>query len=235
VTFTDGGANVGTAAPGTGTFSITTSGLGEGSHTITATFNPTDPAAFGSSSSTAPAFALTAPQYAPAEQNLQADIPPGTLVISTPYTPSNPLNLGTLALNPAATQYSASAAFSGITVTDTRAGDLAWTVSALASPLTSSAGSVSAQNVGLTGIVADPVSGNALTAGSVVATSNPAASPAVAPSAPGAAGLGGGSPHRVLHADHGEGSIGFHGLVTLNAPSSAGPGTYLGTITFTIG
>ncbi len=236
VTFTDGAAVVGTTAAGSGTFSLTTSALAPGSHTITATFNPTSSAAFTSSQATGTAFDLTQPAIAPANANVQAAIAPGTLVISTPYTPNNPIDLGTLALNDNATQYSASVGVNGITVTDTRSGDLPWAVSALATPLSNGGpGTIDPQNLGLTNIVPVPVAGNSLTAASVVGTDNPAASPAVAAGAPGSLGLGGGSAHVVLSAGHGIGSIGFNGLLTLNAPSSSPPGTYKGTITLTVG
>jgi hypothetical protein len=236
VTFADGASVLGTTAAGQGTFTLTTSALAEGSHTITATFNPTNPGTFASSTVTGTAFSLTAAQYAPAVGNFRAAIAAGTLVISTPYTPGAPLDLGTLVLNSAATQYSGSATFSGISITDTRAGNLPWTVSALSSALSNgSAGSINGQNVGLTNLIATELPGNALTAASVATFNNPAASPAVDPAASGNAGLGGGAPHTVLSAVHGAGSISFSGTLTLNAPTSSPPGSYAGTITFTIG
>ncbi len=236
VTFADGAVVLGTTPAGTGTFTLVTSSLAQGQHTITATFNPTDPANFAQSTITGSAFTLSAPLYTPAVGNVQAEIAAGTLTISTPYTSGNPLDLGNLALNAAATEYSGSATFTGITITDTRAGDLPWTASALASALSNgSGGTINGENVGLTDLVADPIAGNALTAASVVTSNNPAADPAVAPGDAGTAGLGGGTNHTVLAAAHGQGSIAFHGTLTVNAPTSSPPGTYAGTVTFTIG
>ncbi len=236
VTFADGAVVIGTTAAGSGTFVLITSSLGQGTHTITATFNPTNPANFAESTITGSPFVLGAPLYTPAVGNIKAEIAAGTLVISTPYTTANPLDLGNLALNIAATEYTGSATFSGITITDTRAGDLPWTVSAQASSLTNGAtGVINGENVGLTNLVADPVAGNALTAADVVTTDNPAADPAVSSSDPGSAGLGGGAGHTVLSAAQGEGSIAYHGTLTINAPTSSPPGAYAGTVTFTIG
>ncbi len=236
VTFADGAVVLGTTAAGSGTFTLVTSSLAQGAHTITATFNPTNPANFAQSTITGSAFTLSAPQYTPAVGNIKAEIAAGTLVISTPYTSANPLDLGNLALNAGATEYSGNATFAGITITDTRAGNLPWTVSAQASSLSNgSTGVINGENVGLTNLVADPIAGNALTAGSVVTTNNAAADPAVAPGDAGQAGLGGGVNHTVLAAAHGEGSIAFHGTLTINAPTSSPPGTYAGTVTFTIG
>ena len=236
VSFTDSGVPVGTTPTGQGTFSFVTNALGEGAHTITATFNPSNTATFAPSSATASAFTLGAPQYAPASANVRATIDPGTLSISTPYTDSSPLDLGNLVLNDSATLFSISAPITGITIADTRAGNLPWTVSAQATDLTNgSGGTIDSQNLGLTGLVADPVAGNALTAASVTPSANAAASPPVAPGATGSGGLGGGVSHTVLHADHGAGSIGYHGLLTLTAPTSSPPGTYVGILTLTIG
>jgi hypothetical protein len=236
VSFSDSVAGfIGTTAAGTDSFTLATSLLGEGAHTVTATFNPTDLAAHSPSTNTAPPFTLTAPAFTPDPQTIRASIPAGTLVISTPYTPASPLDLGPLTLSSSATQFSGSAPFTDISVTDTRAGNLPWTAKALAGPLSSGTNSINGQNVGLTGLIADPIAGNALTAASVVATNNPAADPAVTPADPGNLGLGGSAPHTVLFAAQGLGSIGFHGILTLNAPSSTPAGTYTGTVTFTIG
>jgi len=236
VNFTDGTTAIGSAAVSGGTATLTTSALGQGSHTVTATFVPTDPAAFSGSSSTAPAFSLTAPTFAPDAQTIKATVDAGTLVIFTPYTATAPLDLGSLVLNAAATQLSASQPFTGIKVTDTRAGNLPWTVSASTSDFVSGANKINGENLGLTGLVIDPVAGNALpgAAGNVTTQDNAAASPAVAPSDPGSLGLKNG-PHTVAHATNGTGTIGFHGLLTLNAPTSTVAGTYFATLTFTIG
>jgi hypothetical protein len=236
VNFADGSTAIGSAPVSGGTATLTTSSLAQGSHTVTATFVPTDSTAFSGSSGTAPAFSLTAPTFAPDAQTIKATVDAGTLVIFTPYTPTNPFDLGSLLLNAAGSQLSSTKVFSGIKVTDTRAGNLPWTVSASTTDFASGPNIINGQNLGLTNLVIDPVSGNALpgAAGNITLTNNPAASPAVAPADPGSLGLKNG-PHTVVHANNGTGTISFHGDLTLNAPTSTVAGTYTATLTFTIG
>jgi hypothetical protein len=182
----------------------------------------------------------------PDEQNIEATVPVGTLTISTPYTAANPLNLGNLELNSGLTEYTGTGSLSGITVVDTRAGDLPWTITALASNLTdggSNRGSViCAQNIGLTGLASTPGSGFT---GTVTTTDNPAAGtdgiPVVAPTAAGcpstAGGLAGagGIAVTVATATQGLGTDSLTGTITLDAPTSTEAGLYTGTITFTVG
>jgi hypothetical protein len=228
-------------------------GLGAGSHSIVAVFTPTNPANFETSQSTAQQFILQAPQTGACAQtgsqctdtqNIEATVPVGTLVLSTPYTAAAPLNLGNLALNAGLTEYSATAPFNNISIVDTRAGDLPWTLTALASNLTDGgthAGStICAQNVGLTGVASTPGAGFA---GVVTPTSNPAASPVVAPAGSPAAcpttagGLfgAGGTAVTVAAASAGLGTDVLSGTLTLDAPTSTEPGLFTGTITFTVG
>jgi hypothetical protein len=159
----------------------------------------------------------------------------GGLFVSTPYTSANPLDLGQQILNEAGTQYSASGEFEGLSVIDTRNTDLPWTVTAQATDLRNGInGVIDSQNVGLTNLVAALVPGDTLTAADVTATDNPAADPAVTPGTPGSQGLGGIIAHTVLFAPKGLGSIGYNGLLTINAPTSTPAGLYAGTITITI-
>jgi hypothetical protein len=174
-----------------------------------------------------------------ATANIEATVPVGTLVLTTPYTTSNVLNLGNLALNAGLTQYSATAPFNGITVVDTRAGDLPWTLTALASNLsdggTHPGSTICGQNVGLTGLASTPGTGFA---GTVTPTDAPAATPAVAPAGgacTGTQGLGGTAPHTVAAASAGLGTDVLNGTLTLTAPTSTEPGLFTGTITFTVG
>ena len=221
------------------------SGFTAGGHSVVAKFTPTDVTTFEASQS-APQSFLTQPPTTGAcaqsdsactdTQNIQATIPVGTLVIHTPYTADNPLDLGTLALNAGATEFTGHADFNNIVVTDTRSGGLGYTVSALASALSdgkSNPGStINAQNVGLTTLQATP--GNAFV-GTVTPTDNPAADPAVAPNDPGHKGLGGATPHTVFTVDKGLGTVTVKGDLTLNAPTSTESGLFQGTITFTVG
>jgi hypothetical protein len=239
-----------------GAFSITYNYTAAGSHSVVATYSG-DASTDGSSSSP-----VTFTEQAPActtcndAQTIEGTVPAGTISISTPYTPSNPLNLGTLALTPDGEYYTASAAldgnasdvptagqdpdstFNGITVVDTQSGNLPWTVSATASNLSDGSGHpngvISGENVGLTNLTPVFVTGNAIVSGDVTLTDQPAATPPVAPSDPGTQGLGGG-PH-IIATDNTQpdGTVGINGTVTLNAPTSTEAGVFVGTITFTI-
>ncbi|HUC22044.1 MAG TPA: Ig-like domain-containing protein, partial [Streptosporangiaceae bacterium] len=100
---------------GVATFDIP-AGLAAGNHSIVADFTPTNPANFEASASAAQSFLLEPKQTGACAQtgsqctataNIEATVPVGTLVLSTPYTTANPLNLGNLALNAGLTQYSA--------------------------------------------------------------------------------------------------------------------------------
>jgi hypothetical protein len=261
VSFYDNGSTtpLGTASLTDGTADFTYTYVAAGSHSVVATYNPTNGSQFGPSSSTAVTFSESAPTCTTCTSvaSIEGTVPAGVLSIYTPYTAANPLNLGTLQLNSEGTAYSASASldanpadvptagadpdttFNGITVVDTQAGNLPWTVTALSSALgdggSNPGSTISAENVGLTGLAAVPVSGNALTAGDLTFTDAPAASPPVAPTDTGSQGLGGSTPHLIVtDAGQAVGTIGINGTVTLNAPTSTEAGLFVGTITFTI-
>jgi hypothetical protein len=237
-----------TPTGGVATFSIA-AGLAAGAHSIVAVFSPTSVTQFQVSQSAAQQFILQAPLVGACAnagsqctdvQNIEATIPVGTLVLTSPYTAASPLNLGNLALAVGAqSQYSATAAFNGITVVDTRAGDLPWTLTALASNLTDGkanpGSTICGQNVGLTAVTSTPGTGFA---GTVTPTANAAATPAVAPAGgacTGTQGLGGTTPHTVAAASAGLGTDVLNGTLTLTAPVSTEPGLFQGTITLTVG
>jgi len=181
----------------------------------------------------------------------------GVLSLSTPFTATSPLDLGTLTLNASGTFYSASGwldpdhadaptegaspdlTFDGITVVDTQAANAPWTVSAQASDLSNggveSNGLISAEDVGLTDLTAVAVSGDPLTAADLTLVDQPAASPPVSPGDTGTLGLGGPAAHLVVaDATQADGTIGINGVITINAPTSTLPGVYGGTITITV-
>jgi hypothetical protein len=242
-------ATVGTG----GAFSVTYTYTAAGSHSVVATFAGNSTQA--SSSSSAVTFTESAPACTTCNTTatIEGTVPAGTLSISTPYTATNPLNLGTLALNSAGTYFTATASldsgaagdvpgtssFTGITIVDTQSGNLPWTVTALASNLTDGTGhpggTISGENVGLTNLTPVLVSGNAITTGDVTVTNQPAATPPVSPTDTGSAGLGGTVAHTIA-ADTAQpdGTVGINGTVTLNAPTSTEAGVFVGTITFTI-
>jgi hypothetical protein len=167
-------------------------------------------------------------------QNIQVTVPTeGSLLVSTPYTAGNPLDLGDQVLSPDGTEFSASGLFQGLSVVDTRNSYLPWTVSAQATDLSNGGtGLIDGQNVGLTGL--SPELGSPPGGPVVVVTENPAASPAVPPGTPGTLGLGGAVAHSLLYTSIGYGTFDYQGLLTINAPTSTPPGVYAGTITVTI-
>lgn len=241
-----------------GAFSINFTYTSAGAHSVVATFVPASGATVAGSSSAPVTFTETAPACTTCNNvaTIEGTVPAGTISISTPFTTTNPLNLGTLQLNPAGTFFSASApldpnasdvptagqspntTFNGITVVDTQSGNLPWTVTAASSNLSDGSGHangvISGENVGLTNLASVLVPGNAIVAGDVTLTNQAAASPPVGPADTGSSGLGGG-PH-IIASDSAQpdGTVGINGVVTLNAPTSTEAGVFVGTITFTI-
>ena len=232
VQFKDNGVNLGlpVAVNGSGVATKNVA-FGPGQHSLTAVFTPTNEAAFNGSTSAAVVYTASGAVFPEDVQYITGVIPAGTIIITTPYTQAIPLNLGTLALNSTGSMFFASAAFEDIVITDTRAGNLPWTASAISSNLTNGAtGVINSQNVGLTNLVPTYTAGNALQA--ITVTNHPAA-PGVAPGDTGTLGLGN-APHEIARASNGAGTVEINGLLTLNAPSSTQAGTYNGTVTFTV-
>jgi hypothetical protein len=208
--------------------------------------------------STSPAVSFTVAACCAGVRTMADIVPAGVLSISTPYTASDPLDLGTMALNPSGTFFSASApldpdasdiptagagpadpTFNGITVVDTQASNLPWTVTAWASELTDGGDSaqslINGEDVGLTALTAVAVPGNPLTAGDLTFLDRPAADPPVAAADTGSLGLGGPVPHVIVtDAGQAEGTIGINGTITINAPSSTEAGTFGGSIVLTV-
>ncbi|MEI8148612.1 MAG: NHL repeat-containing protein [Actinomycetes bacterium] len=263
VQFQVDGANVGSAVPvsnvGVAKIEIPTGALTGSTpvgtpHSVTALFS--EGIKFASSTSQPAAFSLLA--YASDAQNIQTSISAGTLLISTPYTPTDPLVLPAMALNQDVSAYVTSARFTGITVSDTRPGVFPYTLSAIASTLTKSGVSspkvnevIDAQNVGLdlSDLTATNVTPNTFLGSQnsgYTPCSPPTATcqnftgfnnvpaPHVSAGAAGSAGLGGSSPHTVLHALKGLGTTVTAGTLTITAPTNTLDGTYSGTITFSI-
>jgi hypothetical protein len=218
-------------------------------HSITAVYSGS--ATVSGSTSQAVVFTATAPACPNGEdptlctdpQTVEATVAAGTITITTPYSPTNPLNLGTFQLNGSGTLLSASAPFGNTTntgseifVTDTRAGDSNWTASVQSGNFTSPASPttpIDGQNAGLVGLTVQPVAGNALTAGNVTVTNNPSGTAPIVSG--GTQGIGGAKHTFAATTAGGDGSVGFTGTFTLNAPTSTGAGLYTGTVTFTVG
>jgi hypothetical protein len=235
VEFFDGTTSLGSSAVAGGSASLSFSQFAAGDHSLTAVFTPTDATQFAGSTSAAVTFTASA-ATGPAAGNVQAVVDAGQLTITSPYSTSNPFDLGHLARNGGSTALSTSAQFgssaSPIQVTDTRAGNLPWSAIAQTTDFSAGTNVINGQNLGLTNVQTVLTPGNALTASSVSVFDNAAAN-AVAPGASGTAGLKGLA--KFASAPAGNGTIGFFGTLTLNAPTSTVAGTYFGTLTFTVG
>jgi len=247
VNFFDNGSTTAFAsAPvnASGVATATVTSLGQGGHSIVASFVPTNSANFKPSSS-AP---VTAQYDAPActtcrdDQTITTVVAPGTLSITTPYTPNKPFSLGTMALDPNGLMLSASKVFPAvgdapITITDTRAGDLPWTASASTTDFADPASDlINGQNLSFTGVTKSYITGNALSPTKPVIT-NDVVGPTTpfAANATGSSGLKGPVAHTFATAAHGVGSVNISGSLNLLAPTSTVAGTYTATLTFTVG
>ncbi|WP_448631234.1 Ig-like domain repeat protein [Cellulomonas soli] len=224
VTFRNGSTVVATAPVTAGAASLKVSTFGAGTYAFTAEFAPTDPAAFQASTSTAVAAEYVTSAVS-VEQTVLVTVPVGTISLTTPYTPTSPLDLGTAVLDPADSTYSASGALKDIVITDSRAGNLGFTASVVSGAFLSGSSTFGGEYAGLTDLVATQVAGNALQAGDVTVTDN-------APTAPGLA-----TPK--VFASYGAGkTIGtarIDGVFRVDqVPSSVTPGQFAATVTFSV-
>jgi hypothetical protein len=214
-------------------------------HNLVAQYTSADQTVDANSTSQVVDFTTTAPTYAPANAGLTVGIPAGTLTITTPYSAASPFSLGTATLDANGDAFHASAAFgnattpsNGVTITDTRAGDLPWSASAEVSNFSDGAvptpDLINGQNLAFTGVTPSYLTGNALQ--SVLTYANTSAATTGTPYGAGASGNDGlaGTAHQFASATAGEGSVYIDGLLTLTAPTSTAAGTYTATLTFTI-
>jgi hypothetical protein len=248
VTFKDNGTTIGTdnteSAPGSGVYSIVVSTLTVGVHNnITADFAPTgnfSPSTGGPITVTInPAASCSLPGSNCSDtQNVQVTVNAGSLVISTPYTSTNPFILPAMTLNADGTLLSTSAQFPDtahgaqpIRVVSTLAGDPGWTASVSATALNTSpsnATPIDPRALGLTGLnlISGPAGKTAPTF-----TDNPAHDWTSSDTNQGLAP----PPHVFAQkTSDGNGTWNMYGTLTLLAPSTTLPGTYFGTITFTV-
>jgi hypothetical protein len=254
---------LGTAVSGTrsqvGVYSLSVRLTTNGPESVLAEYKPpAGRSGYRGSSSATVSFAESACTACSGAQAAAGTLPAGVLAISTPYTASNSLDLGTLSLDPTGAFYSASVpldpnssdvptadtgptdpTFSGITVVDTQASNLPWSISAWASNLSDGGQTVqsliSGEDVGLTGLTAVAVPGNPLTAADLTFFDQPAADPPVLATDTGSQGLGGQNSHVIVtDAGQAEGTIGINGTITVNAPTSTEAGTFAGTIVLTL-
>ncbi|SDJ45486.1 WxL domain surface cell wall-binding [Frankineae bacterium MT45] len=217
-------------------------------HTITGTFIPANPANFQASSDNTGVTVTAAPPAYPVDpQTITTTVPAGTLVISTPYTPLHPFDLGTLVLSADGTKYdsvpanfgdpAAAAATdpgqftasntpstnNGVTITDTRAGSTGWKASAIVTDFTDGAShSIAGDGLSFTNITPKFLTGNTLNATNVTTA--------------GVAGITAfhSAAKQFAQATAGPGTVNVTGKLSLTAPSSTIAGAYTATLTFSI-
>lgn len=225
VVFKDGTTTLGTVALAAGAAELTFSTFTEGVHAITAQFVPTDATDYATSTSSSVDFTATAPLNPPSEQDVNVTVVPGSMSITTPYSAASPFDLGDATVSEDGTEIVASGDFGtassgGITITDTRAGNQAWTASAIATDfIDGSSNTISANDLSLTGLTQVYTAGNALQSGDVTVTD--------------VAALGD-TQHAFASTTNGNGTVRIYGTLGLNAPTSTVAGTYTATLTFTI-
>ena len=155
-------------------------------------------------------------------------IPRGELVISTPYTPAAPFDLGALQLAADAASYSASAPFgsetdpaAGVTIIDTRSGGLPFSAHISATDFVDDANVIPASLLGFTGVTPIYIPGNAITADDRAVAATDVVSL-------GALGVR-------FATGRGPGSVFVIGRMALTGvPTSTPAGLYVSTVTFTL-
>jgi hypothetical protein len=228
VTFKEGATVVATTSANIGgVFSASLTGLSAGAHTYTADFAPANPAAFLASSGGPTTVNVTAFAGVSDTETITTTVPAGTLTI----TAGGPaVDLGTASLNAANTLLvTAPKDINPVTVTDTRSGNLGYTVSGVAGDFSTASGDkINSENLGWTPKVLNAPAIVTATAGPAVAPGN-----GVAVGATTGAGL---KTSRVLATTSAGASIGtaqYSATLVLQAPTTSKAGTYSTTLTLT--
>ena len=194
-----------------------------GSYSLAVRIVPADPAV-EPSSSPAVTVVVGAAEQAVDPQSVAVEVPAGQILITTPYTPENPLALGDAVLAFDGSSFSASARFDRVRVVDSRAGNPGWTASVDRNDLTSASGGViPALRTGFENVTAVYLPGNAIQTVAVNDVPANALSADAEPFAVAAPGAGTGTVE-VL------GDLVLEGVAT-----STPPGLYTTTVVFTVG
>ena len=170
--------------------------------------------------------------------------------LTTALTIDTPLILPPLTLNTDANEYRSSISISGLSMTDTRPGNLPYTLSMISTDLRktgvaspSADETISAQNIGvdIPSLVSTNATPSTFLGSQALGTStasqnftgfnNPAA-PHVQVTDTGSLGLGGTTPHPILHANQGLGTTVVAATLSIRTPTNLLDGTYAGTVTF---
>ncbi|MFE7777771.1 Ig-like domain repeat protein [Streptomyces sp. NPDC057445] len=206
-----------------GQAAFTTSSLAAGDHSFSATFVPSDSAAYLGSDSGAVPYVIGAFAGVTASQDITTTVEAGALVISV----DNPhVTLPSPVLNANGDLLATSGAINPVTLTDTRAGNPGWSVSGQVTDF-SDGGThkINGQNLGWTPKVIDKGASQTVNAGAAVAAAG-----GVAPADAGTAGL---KSSRSLATGTGLGTAHVGADLALNAPTSTVAGTYTATLTLT--
>ena len=206
-----------------GSATYSTSSLGTGAHSFSATFVPANPAIFLGSDSLALPYTIGAFAGVTASEDITTTVEAGALVISV----DNPhVTLPSPVLNANGDLLTTTGKINPVTLTDTRAGNPGWSASGQITDFTDGGTHlINGQNLGWTPNVIDKSQAQTVTAGSPVA---PAAG-----AAPGDAGTAGLKSSRSLASGTGLGTAHFGADLALNVPTSTVAGTYTATLTLT--
>jgi hypothetical protein len=254
VQFKVNGSNVGALIPVTaGAASSTYVPSAAGTDTITAAFVPANGTYLASSSANTDTVVVSADTSVKTTdpQDVVVNVPAGTIVISTPYTPAHPFNLGTLNLSADGQTLSttpvpfgdpladaavdpgqisggtptAAQTSNGVTITDTRAGSTGWAASAQMSEFTNTNPAITTtipgDNLTFSSIAPKFITGNALNVANVTTV-------------PTITQFGLSGKKVFANATAGPGTVNITGKLGLTAPTSTQPGDYQGTLTFTV-
>ncbi len=228
MTFKEGSTVVATTTTNVGgVYSASLTGLSAGAHVYTADFAPANPAAFLASSSGPATVNVTAFAGASDTETITTSVAAGTLTI----TAGGPaVDLGTASLNSANTLLVTTPKdINPVTVTDTRAGNVGYTVSGVAGDFSTASGDkINSENLGWTPKVLVVPPTVTATAGAIVAPGS-----GVAVGATTGAGL---KTSHVLATAAAGASIGtaqYGATLVLQAPTTSKAGTYSTTLTLT--
>ncbi|WP_422771397.1 choice-of-anchor M domain-containing protein [Plantactinospora sp. WMMC1484] len=146
----------------------------------------------------------------------------GSLVVSVDAD-DNVVQMSDFELGTAGDLWASSGALRPVTVTDTRSGAPGWTVSGQVSDFTANAEVLKGRYLGWTPLVAEQPDGGGVTPGGQVA-----------PGLHGGNGLSVGSPLAIAPPGAGFGTSKLGAGLVIETPTTLAPGTYAGTITFTV-
>lgn len=235
VQFKDGGSNLGApVAFGSGTTATFVQTYSAGTHSFTATFVPTNPGAFASSTSTSQDYTVGANTNPNASETLETKVVPGSLTISVDSNPT--VVLPSPVLNADATFLTTNGAINPVTVTDTRAGNPGWTVSGQVTDFHNTVGAdttpINGFNLGWTPNVGTHSLSQTITAGALVSPASPVLDEGATPADP-TQGLRVSRTLASAAAGQGTGTAHLGADLALNVPTTVIAGTYDATLTLT--